>query len=340
MKKCLALGLAFAMVIALASCGSDTQSSLSQSGGEGKLKIAVLIPDTINDGSWGTNGYTAAKAVAETYEAEFSYVEIKSPAEVITALTDYAEREYDIIFAHGSQYDTNCKEIGTKYPDTYFVVSGGSTFTENVTSVDFRLMEGAYLAGVLAASMTKTGKVATVGSQELPVIMDNLNGFKDGVMATNPDVECIISFTGSATDVAKARETVMALSSNGVDIMDIHLDQASQGAYAAGEEIADSVKMIAGNGQMAADFPTLIVADVYSSYTNAFLTVAEDIVNNEFKQGEGAYSVGVPEGAVMVELNPDLDIPANAKSAFEKAYQGIRDGTIVVERHSNATKAE
>ena len=91
---------------------------------------------------------------------------------------------------------------------------------------------------------------------------------------------------------------------------------------------------------MSADFPELMIADTYTSYTNAFLTLAEDVVNGEFKQGEGAYSVGVADGAVCFDLNPEMDIPEEARQAYEEAYQGIMDGTIVVERHSNETETE
>ena len=337
MKKLFSLVLALALVLSLAACSSNSGEGGSSNSpeGEDKFKVAVLVPDTINDGSWGTNGYEAAKAVAEAYDGEFSYVEIKSPSEVVTALTDYSERGFDIIFCHGSEYETNCTQVAPNYPNTYYAVSGGTTYTENITSIDFKTMEGAYLAGVVAAKMTETGKVATIGALELPTIMDTMNGFKDGVEATDPNVECILSFTGSNTDVAKARETVLALANNGVDIMDIHCNQASQGAYAAGMEIVDKVKMIAGNGQMSADFPQLMIADTYTSYTNAFLTLAKDVANGEFKQGEGAYSVGVADGAVMFDLNPEMEIPEEARAAYEEAYQGILDGTIVVERHSN-----
>lgn len=307
-----------------------TEAADNAASSDDKMKIAVLIPGSINGGSWGTRGYNAASAIAEELGAEFSYIEIQSTSDAIDALTDYSERGFDLIFAHSYDYQDFCLEISEDYPETYYAVSGGNTYTDNITSINFKQNEASYLAGVVAAMTTKTNKVATVGSIELPNITEMLVGFEQGVKDTNPEVEVIRSYLGTESDTGIANEAAVSFINSGVDIIDVHANAASQGCYEAGTANAGSCYMIAGNSQMSSEYPELIIADCYTSYEDGFRAVANDVANSSFKVGEGMYAVGIADNGVYCDINSGIITDQAVIDAYDAAKTKLRNGEIVV----------
>ena len=55
----------------------------------------------------------------------------------------------------------------------------------NVYGLQFDTAQGGFLAGYLAAGMTKTGKVATYGGLKIPPVTIFMDGFWDGVQYYN-----------------------------------------------------------------------------------------------------------------------------------------------------------
>lgn len=335
-KQILAATLGIALLLSvLSGCGQPTEENPASSGAQGgnadsekTYKIAAIIPGTINDGAWGTMGYEAAKATAEAYGAEFSYVETNSPADVLEAVEDYSARGFDLIFAHSNDYQDACERVASQYPDTHYLVTSGNLNTENITAMSNRAWEGAYLAGVIAAKVSTTKKVAYVGPQELPNIKESMIGFKQGAMDTDPSVEVVLTFIGSGTDVGKGKESALALINNGVDVMLINGNMAGEGCYAAGEENIGKIMMISANSDRSSDFPELIVAAQPNNYTPGVSAVMEDIVNGTFESG--SYSMGVADGAIACVLSPYMELDPAVEEAYEAAKQGIIDGSIVV----------
>ncbi|MGN8875990.1 BMP family protein [Pseudoflavonifractor sp. HCP28S3_F10] len=334
-KKRLSVLLGAALLISgLAACGSTgggaPAGSSAPSGGDGDkvYKIAALIPGSINDGAWGTMGYNAAKAAAETCGAEFSYVETNSPADVLEAVEDYSARGYDLIFAHSNDYQDACERVAGQYPDTHYLVTSGRINTENITAMSNRAYEGAYLAGVIAAKTTTTGKVAYMGPQELPNIKESMIGFQQGAQDTDPSVEVVLTFVGSGTDVSKAKESTLALINNGVDIILVNANKAGEGCYAAGMENLGKVMMISANSSRFDDFPELMVAAQPNDYSPGVTAVLKDVMNGTFESG--SYSMGVADGAIACVLSPYMEFSDDVTQAYEAAKQGITDGSIVV----------
>lgn len=334
-KKTLSVLIGTAVLAsALAACGpresSAPEGSGTPQGGEGDkvYKVAAVIPGSINDGAWGTMGYEAAKAAAEAYGAEFSYVETNSPADVLEAVEDYSARGYNLIFAHSNDYQDACARVADQYPDTHYLVTSGNINTENITAMSNRAWEGAYLAGVIAAKVSTTKKVSYIGPQELPNIKESMIGFKQGATDTDPSVEVVLTFVGSSTDVGKAKESTLALISNGVDVMLVNANKAGEGCYAAGMEHVDKVRMISANSNRFDEFPDLMVASQPNNYTPGVSAVLEDIINGTFESG--TYSMGVADGAIACELSPSMDLDSEITEAYEAAKQGIIDGSIVV----------
>ena len=84
------------------------------------------------------------------------------------AIRDYAQKGYDIILAHGSQYGSQCKKIAPDFPDTVF--AHGTTVDTfglpNVYAYEAASDQGGFVNGVTAALLTKSKIIGVVGPIE------------------------------------------------------------------------------------------------------------------------------------------------------------------------------
>jgi basic membrane protein A len=79
--------------------------------------------------------------------------------------------------------------------------------------------DGAYLAGMLAGAMTKSGIVGSVGAIPIPEVNMLINAFALGVKEVRPDAKHLVSFIGTFFDPPKAREAGLAQIDAGADIL-------------------------------------------------------------------------------------------------------------------------
>ena len=69
----------------------------------------------------------------------------------------------------------------------------------------FGFADASYLAGILAASVTKTKKIATLGGTALPPVVESFRAFEQGARAI-PIPPCTSSRRMSAIGTTSARE--------------------------------------------------------------------------------------------------------------------------------------
>jgi basic membrane protein A and related proteins len=92
-----------------------------------------------------------------------------------------------------------------------------------VQSFVFREHEGAFLAGMLAAMASKTGKLGFVGGQDIPLVRKVLCGYEQGAKFANPKVYVFSAMTGTTnaawTDPARGAELTKAQAAQGADVI-------------------------------------------------------------------------------------------------------------------------
>src|SRR5262245_57921148 len=200
-------------------------------------KAAVLLPGSINDQSWNAFGYgVVTKLKAMGYDTAYS--ENVQPADYIEALKDFARRGYSPVIGHTGRFLSAAQRVGPEFPNVQFIVSSGSGGAgKNVGSLDYDNAQMGYLVGVLAARLTKTGKVGSVnGLEGLPNVVAQVGGFRQGVKATRPDVEVRVIYIKEMEDAAMAKEAALALISGGADFVFGKLNAGQNGIIQAAVE--------------------------------------------------------------------------------------------------------
>src|SRR4029077_15219726 len=148
-----------ASIIAL---GFGDTSVLSQ-GAPGK--VAMLLPGSVNDQSWNAAGYAGLLKLKDA-GLEIAYSENVQAADHGEAMKDYARRGFSPVIGHSGRFLSAAQRVGPEFEKTYFLVGSGSGGARNVISADIANEQFGYLVGVLAARMSKTGKVGAVAGLE------------------------------------------------------------------------------------------------------------------------------------------------------------------------------
>jgi basic membrane protein A len=163
--------------------------------------------------------------------------------------------------------------------------------------------DAAYIEGVLAGGVSKSGIAGAIGGVELPSIKLTFEGFKRGFLSVRPNGRLLISYTGKFDDVGAAKEAALAQISHGADILIHDADAAGLGVFqAASQAHIFAFGTIRNQNDVA---PDVVLASAVTSTADAFLKIATEVKDHQFQPG--MLEFGMKSGMVKVILNPKLE---------------------------------
>jgi len=309
---------------------SSCQTGAPTATGVAAFKVALLTPGPVSDAGWNAAAFEGLQEIKKDLNVDTALVQTQSPADFEDSLRDFASRGFNIVFAHGFEYTDAALKVGKLFPKTWFIVTSGSGSAANVSSLTFKIEEATYVEGVIAGGMTKTGVIGAIGGIELPSIKLTFAGIRGGFLATRPQGRLLVSFTGSFDDVGAAKEAALAQVSAGADLLFHNADAAGLGVFQAA--VQSHIYTFGANGDQNTVAPDNILASAVTHIPKAFVRIATEIKNEDFKGGVLEY--GMKEGMVDVVYNPRLQpkIPPATLEKAKQAEQQIVDGKIVLEQ--------
>ncbi len=236
-RKFLWYGSAAISTSLLANACNNT--STTTTGNSDKFKVAIALPGVLNDKAWNQSGYEGVNLAKEKLGAETSYVEKVSQADQSEVLSDFARKGYNVVFAHGGQFDAAIQQIAPQFPNTFFVGVNGSVAGANIASLTLDHIQASYLCGIIAASMTKSNKLAYIAGQEFKATQEELRGLELGAKSVKPNIQIASTFIGDWNDIAKAKEATLALISSGADVIYQWLDNSSAAVLQTASDTKD-----------------------------------------------------------------------------------------------------
>ncbi len=338
-KACLAITLSMGLLVGCAGDGPGTGDGAEEGGDDSNLRILLLVPGTLGDKSFFDSANEGMKLAAENYDADTKVVEMGTDTTKYSAtLDDVCNEGWDIIVTGGSNISQPLQEAALDYPKQQFILYDEAVdFTDgansNIYCMTYKCNEGGYLAGVLAASMSETGKVGFAGGYDIPLINDWLVGYIEGVQSVNPEVKVSIGYMNSFTDAAKGKEVGLALYNGGTDIIFQAaggaglgiIDAAKEaGKYAIGTD-SDQSEMFASDAEKANAIYASILKRVDLSIEKAIGTYIDGGLSF------GSVDVyGLAEGCVEITDNSwyQENVPQEVKDAVESVKQEIINGDV------------
>ena len=190
------------------------------------IKKVGLVTDvgTLEDKSFNEASWVGAQAGATAISGTASNIVTKAPADYAANIKTFVDQGYGTIvtvgFAMGDattiaakQYP-NVKFIGvdqgvcideTGKGDPTFACKGDpKTLLPNYQGLVFKEEQVGYLAGVLAASVSKSGVIGTVGGiNTIPAVVRYINGYRNGAASVKVD-DRDVKVAYVSTDITKA----------------------------------------------------------------------------------------------------------------------------------------
>ena len=267
-KTISALGALFAVAGGLSAAAPKT-----------KIKIALIVQDTVDDKGWCQSMHDAIKAVEKEYGkklVEYSYSEKMKPVDAGSAARQYATQHFDIIICHGAQYKNLVNELAPDYPATSFVFGTSADIGgKNVFTYMPQSEETGYLNGMVAGLVTKSNIIGVVGSVDGGDAARYERGFVLGAQAVNKNANVKVAHTGSFSDIAKASELAKVQISAGADFLTGCSQQALGGLHAVGE-FKDKAIFWVGMDSSHLNLPESPKVVAASSY--AYVAVVEGLI--------------------------------------------------------------
>ncbi len=324
--------LASPLLLALAGCtGSDAPTANGNpapaTGGTGSgFKVGLMLTGPVSDSGWNQLAGQGLDQMRADLGAEVSQ-QVASTAQAEETLRGMARDGCTLIFAHGSEYGDACAAIAKEYPKTTFVVSSGEVEGENLASLRFDLGEAAYLAGMAAASLSKSGKAGQIGGQDFPPVKQAFELFEKGGQAINPRFTAPITYLNSWTDANTGKEKALAFIKDGADVLFQNADAAGLGVFQAAEE-SKGVLVVGSNANQNDIKPEITIASAVLDVPKTFLSVARDVKDGKF-QG-GVYREDLKSENVYLAINSKFEgrIPADVKKKIEQAKADILSGKL------------
>ena len=316
---------------ALLAAGCQRTPAAPRSAPAPGLQVALLSPGPISDQGWNAAAYEGLLRIQKELHAHTSQKQTHGGAEFEADFRHYAAGGYRLVFGHGDELNEPAMRVAPEFPNTVFVTTGGRQFRENVAPMLFTTEEATYLLGMLAASLSRTGKAGQVGGLKLPPVERAFRAFENGAHAVNPRFSVRTVYINSWDDVSAAKEATLALIAQGADAINHNADAAGLGVFQAVQS-RGGVLAFGANKDQAAAAPDVIVASAVLDIPRAFVEMAQRVQAGHF-QGR-VYPLGMKEGVVSLAYNPRLAgrIPAAARARVEKARRAILAGTLTVTR--------
>lgn len=320
--------------MAFASLGCGPESSKQAPGGQASpgrdsatFRVALLTPGPISDRSWNGGAYDGLVAIRDSLGAKISHVQTKTPAEFEENFRQYGAQGYDLVIGHGFEFQDAAVRVAPEFPKTIYVTTSGNTVRANVAGIQFAFEEASYLAGILAAGITKSGVIGAIGGTELPPVKRSFAAYSAGARSVNPRLNIVVSYVGSWDDVNAGKEQALAQIGRRSDVIFQNADAAGLGVFQAVRE-SRSTFVIGANADQNGLAPEVTLGSVVIDLRHAFLLVAKQVKTHTFVPR--VVSLGVRENVVRLVINPTLQasIPQPTRVAIDSVQRRLFDGSL------------
>ncbi|CEH35453.1 BMP family lipoprotein [Romboutsia lituseburensis] len=311
----------------LTGCSSKKEESAD------KLSVGIVLGEgSINDQSFNQSTWEGLKKAEKDFGIHVKYLESKQESDYIQNIETLVDEDMDLIIGVGYQLKDSIKDAAGSYPDQKFALMDETydKIPENVVPVTFKEQEAAYLAGVIAANMTKTKNVGFIGGLPAPGVVKYQYGFKYGVESANKDVKISEQYANSFSDQAKGKSIAKQMYAGNVDLILSAAGDAGTGAIEAAKE---NNKLAIGADRDQSDLaPENVITSAIKKLNVASYDLAKELVEGKYKGGvEKVY--GLKEGAVGMADNSGKHIPENVMKIVEKESEKVKNGEIKVPKN-------
>jgi basic membrane protein A and related proteins len=330
---------ALVLAVGAAGCGGDDDEG---GGGEEAEAIKVgLVTDTggVDDRGFNEFSINGLERAEEELGIEKRIYISQSADDYEPNLTAAAEDGNDLVIAVGFLLAPSTIKVATDFPDISFAgvdhfygkqgeeecTKAGTCAVANALGMQYPSEESGYLAGVVAALMTKTGTVSTVGGIKIPPVDNWIAGYRQAVKDTKPSVKTLNAYSQTFDDLAKCKEVALDQIAQGSDVV---FQVAGKCGLGALDAACEQNKFAIGVDVDQSSQGDCVITSALKPLESSVFELIQTFQDGNFKGGtNNFYGVEqLPDAELLTEFT--ADVPQNVKDAVDEAEQKLKNGTI------------
>lgn len=281
------------------------------------------------------NGISRAEQEIRTRVA---ITQMSSTDDITAVIKTVADSGASPIILLGSQNVAPVLSLAERYPATNFTIIDGLVppLYPNVQSISFKDHEGAFLVGIIAGKISRTGLVGFVGGMDIPLIRNFAGGFTQGVKYANASATVNIQMIGSTSDAwsnpEKAHEIARAQYQENTDVIFAAAGGSTLGVLRAAKE-TDKLAIGVDTNQNGL-FPGHVLTSLVKRVDIAVYETLKNSADGSWSAG--IKYLGIREGALdyAVDQNNRSLISGDLIEEVATAKDKIISGAIVVDAYS------
>jgi basic membrane protein A len=316
----------------------------------------------IDDKSFNASAWKGAADAVTALGVEAKYLESQQQSDYAKNIQQYLDENTDMIITVGFLLGVDTAKFAIANPNQKFaivdytypdcwpgaevgVVCGTDKDLANVRGLAFQTDQAAFMAGYLAAGMTKTGKVATYGGLPIPTVTIFMKGFEAGVKYYNAQKGTAVEVLGWNNATAEGvfangfestddgRQLATSFMEEGADIILPVAGQVGLGSAAVCKETAKClvIGVDADWFDTAPEYKEVLLTSVLKKIDVAVYNTIKDAVEGTFTGGTVTYTIA--DGGVDIAPFHDFDsvVTAEMKAELETIKAALIDGSLTVD---------
>ncbi len=189
------LALLGTSALVLSGCAAAPEDSGDGDGAASSDFLPCMVSDSggFDDKSFNQLGFEGLQAAADGLGVEYNEVESAAETDYASNLTNLVAEGCKLIVTVGFALAEAAAESAEANPEVEYVSIDdpidldfdGTTDFPNIKPLVYDTAQAAFLAGYLAAGVSKTGAVGTFGGMQFPTVTIFMDGFAQGVAHYN-----------------------------------------------------------------------------------------------------------------------------------------------------------
>jgi basic membrane protein A len=288
----------------------------------------------LNDKSFNQSSWEGVQLAEQELGIEAKAIETVDTKDYEKNINQFVDEGYNVIVTVGFALGEATTAAAKANPEVMFV--GVDQFQAetlpNLAGLIFDEDKAGYLAGVLAAGVSKSGNIGAVcGTDDVPPVWRFCEGYKNGAKSQNPNVTVQVTYhsdvdiTKTFVDPEWGKTTALSMIDRGADVVFGAGGLTGNGALFAAKE-----RNVLAIGVDTDQYFT--IGDEYKSalVSSAMKLLTPGVYDNIKAAQDGAFKGGNVVGSVGLAPFHDQEavVPADLQTKIDEIDTGLADGSV------------
>jgi len=324
----------------MAMTEATMEATEEMAAGAMSISTACMVTDSggVTDGTFNQLAFDGMTRASEDFGFEATVIESNSAADFEPNINTCLAGDYDVILTIGFLLTDATLAAAEANPDVYFI-GIDQFFAEppaNLTGMQTREDQSGFLVGAMAALVSESGTIAGVYGIEIPPVVKFRNGFEQGALYINPDINLLGVYIDSFDAADRGADAAEQFIGEGADVIFGAGGPTGSGGitYAAGQGVKvigvdqDEYVTTFGNGE-SPGAENIISSAVKRIDVGVYNLLAALAGSEDFEwTGGGLYILQASNDGVGFAPAHDADVPEEVTTQIEEIFEMLKSGEL------------